>query len=73
MEKTVALICENEGTLDTIISVRGFDSEENFQEVLSAARADWNEGSDEFYAVLRKHASQAGYEILFQDYISFQI
>ena len=71
MEKLVVLFEECDARLDTIITVRVFDTKENFQRVLIAAKDEWNRTEEEFYEILKKHAAAAGYEILFPEYLSF--
>ena len=68
MDKLVVILNEDNRTLDTVIQVCEYD--EKFPPLLSAVtqgwRADW-----EFYDLLCRRASEAGYKILFPEFMTY--
>lgn len=67
--KLVAILNEDDGTLNTIIQVNRYD--DNFPELLSSVTCEWQDTDAEFYDLLRERAREAGYEIEFPDFMTF--
>ena len=71
MNKLVVILNEDNRTLDTVIQVCEYD--EKFPPLLSAVTQEWRNAEEdvEYYDLLCRRASEAGYKILFPEFMTY--